>query len=1141
MHDGMLLYADKKKSLSWLRTVGLQLPKVGGRTDSAHTILERADLFKPAPEVRMDAASTIESSTSSAAVTASRNASEENQPTASTTTPKPPSALAIQSTKDWAEARARKTFLNSVLSGISRNLKWGEAVGGRTKRLNEIIRERNAKIGAAKLSADFIAKRLASAMNAGRHWYTIANRAILVGKPLTQQQKDALMAYAKGEITADAIPGHATSARVQAARKIADEMRTQQDRISNELIATGLLTDDMAITLERNKGKYILRAYAKYLNTNYTPTMDHRTAAADLIQEQLHANLDDWAAYMTNKVAEYATPEKRQELADYVATGNETILTDKSAAFLDKARILRANVQTMEKQFGTTVNIERAQRDFTADIATLNAELAQIEELLAKPGNKAEDVRNERYHRKSILAKLEELRNSTEQSAFKLTIPEADLRAIIDGTLQHILESGTKNDPSAATPGATNASAKWKAVTHSLTRRGEIPETIRKYMGEINDLAVAGQIMLGRGNQMLIQYKYNQILLDEFGPGTAKPLFTSGTPKGDMIVQLPDSVAYGPLRNLYTTKEMYEDLMVNDNKEIQNNFGRYLMGICSVLRVSKTVGNPSTHLRQFIGNPYFTMGSGEALYAHYPKAWAQAANLYCRAIIIKDPAAMSEFVELNKIGLLGTTVETGEIRDMLKQIGDTSRIDTPEKFNEWLAEKYKRGLGKAAAIYTISDNVTKMAAYNSKIRRLTMDAGMNLADAKTEALRQVRREYPFHDMIPEGIRKFGKYNILIGDFVGFFSEALRNTVNNIADIPITIKAAAAAHKDGNAKLARHLTRNAINRITGAALAHGTALAGTNVLAHLLGALGGGEPPDDKKERAKRALQPAYARYAAQIFLNYKDGTSTVMNWEYINPFNLDNKMWMATRAMAGHGVPGETRMDATKALFGQFFGTPMGYQFAADLLSGTNNRTGQPITENTNDLTEKLMDYALFIAKQVGPQAIGNVIRTVELANADQPLATYDGSVDTIGNQALGIVAPTRIREWNTSQAAVSRFRELAHDIATIKGKANSAIRLATPDADLGTAKTSTYTAENEAAKAEHKLATHVSIRAYDLVTSLDTLGIDTTSTNEKPGTLSAILKDAGWSKADADSLIRTGEIHYTPPKNELNIQPEEE
>lgn len=984
--------------------------------------------------------------------------------------------------EDFKEAGIIKRINEGVKSFTRLWLQAGSQRGGARR---YITREREAYEGRLE-SGTFLDRRLAKELNS-----VMTRLDKSLGGELAESARAEVEGVLKGLLPIEEMK---TPAAVKAAPLIR-AARLKLDRMSGALLMKGIPPENMKLTIEKNLGKWVLRAYAKYETAGYKPTPEQSAAAAGVVELEIM--------------------ERIQGVVDKLNRGLEKAQKGVDAVTL---------------------------RDVASFVATGDPLL--LEGMDEKPAKLAEYMRtvygalNDEFNRRLEAA-------TDENGQIEIAVDPEYMEAAIRGTLDYILNKGTR-------PWEVAHTRRGGGVTQdrrSFLARKDIPQELREFMGEVHDPALLYQMSAMRLRRTLAAYDFQGKILqisDSFEDENPQKVFYRGRAYVDKrghaySVKIPTSEVYGPLGGLYTDRETFE--VVKGIAEPQTNaVVKWYMRVLTAPRFTKVVLNLPTQQRNFISNFLNQMAHGEMLYPKtYAGAWVRTTALAANAARSK-PEANKEWARLLEIALMTGSAHGTPIREDLRDAFQNMEGLTPQQFTNKLLKMVAQGGKFATAAYALGDNIPKIASYyavrerylpifQERLRgaevgdtivglqdRYTVVArpGQNLVRLRDrdgveqdftpesltdrEAVADIRSSFPYYDMAPKLITDVWRRSPLGPDFMLFHVEQARVMMNNYRN---------AVHK------ARHF--GDFRTMLGVMAAHSVAATRASAMwspwilaAAALLRLIGARRPDKKEEDAIRALQPPYRANNVQGMWN-KDGKWKYMDIGYIHPYDLASIALMSAQAATGRKL--ETLQQGVAEFFGG--GTMAGRMFAE--VVANSDEFGRPIAMDDDPAVTKGIKRAAHVARGFAPDFVMQNLEALELALADEVRINRAGEVATVSEKLLRGTLPVRIFDFDAERALEFRARALARIVHDRKGEANRIWR------EYWRGYTSEKRADKAVETARERLHEYAAKRLklyVDAARSLDMTESDIQRT----------LKDAGWAEYELDWFFEYGEIPYEVP-----------
>ena len=275
------------------------------------------------------------------------------------------------------------------------------------------------------------------------------------------------------------------------------------------------------------------------------------------------------------------------------------------------------------------------------------------------------------------------------------------------------------------------------------------------------------------------QMAHDNSTAEFFNTIAATPAYIStiATPGFD---EIPDNPRFGRLAGKFVSAPIAQQVLeLADTPNTALAIYDTLMGWW---KTGKTVLNPGTHVRNVLGNLFFSQLAGSSL--HNP------GNLpYYRQAIQALRQGGPLLTEAYDHGVLGADFVSAELRQTLRQLlPDPATIEDDGKapgilmgmgkaigkvLPVWAKNPLSQGYNKVAALYQAEDEVFKLAAYlKSKAMFAADPTFSHLPSAiSARAAAHVRQWFPYFDSGSSGtLRLLGRTAI---PFLGFYRESIR--------------------------------------------------------------------------------------------------------------------------------------------------------------------------------------------------------------------------------------------------------------------------------------------------------------------------------------------------------------------------------
>ena len=754
---------------------------------------------------------------------------------------------------------------------------------------------------------------------------------------------------------------HASDPRVQ--NLIAAVMRGRKaiDAISLRIASEmgDLLPLATGLAIQNNVGKYTIRSYEKFLNPKYKPSQDVIDNAKAAIETEFYNRFEALKNHVNT--TNYTQGAKRQLMLNYLVTRDDNLLNGQSKAFVRKARI-----------FATLID-------------------------------RASTICND-----AITAIVQ-------GSDLAFDVDTTMLSNTVQGTVDMLLEKDVENAGY-----GDRAAARWKIARQSFLHRKDLPDWLRDLYGEITDYGASIATTTNRGNRVLVMNKMYRELLDYNTslPMDAKDRVFYDAPYTDANKRCNvrmDGFGFGVLRGMYTDRNTYKMLNAYSS---ESNLPIYVRRWIAAMRMSKTVLNVPTHMRNVVGNVNFAIGDGEIL--RNPKAYSVAFAHGLKVLAGKDDASLKERQELMRLGVIGAGAHaemySRTMEELLKDYEDANGV-----FG-FIVDFRRKYVNMMETLYGAEDNMFRAAAYYAKV-----DRGMGKADAAEE----VNNLYPTYDRAPAFADEMRKKYFFAPDFIHFRLEAIRCLANEF-------RMAYEGAKHGDFWRVAGLGMN---------LLASTSVSASKVIGLLfvLGRLFGKHDDEDDKKKslsydelnAMRILMPDYRENNLIWPWRANDGSLRYVDAEYFYPF--EQLSFMASMALSSAPL-NERANDAwshfkDNYLFGGIIPTAIAEQKA------NSNRRGGKITEDDDSLLKGFLKRVEHAGETILPPMAGFAWEGIKILwEGDDKLVDANGEVRTAGSEFKKMVMPMRVYQLDPEMAYVRKMRRLSYRISQTKGKASAVV-----------------------------------------------------------------------------------------------------
>jgi hypothetical protein len=596
--------------------------------------------------------------------------------------------------------------------------------------------------------------------------------------------------------------------------------------------------------------------------------------------------------------------------------------------------------------------------------------------------------------------------------------------------------------------------------------------------------------ILNDNAQQFGQQKFLKDFRGQLSPGQQLP---------DEIVQ--EGIKYkkfsenaGSLKDLYA-QDIFHDAIMGATTDLLANTGaigqsiKGLLALKAGTQYGKTVLSPTTQIRNFTSIPFFALMNGNL---GASGRFVDAVNTVFAGLFDPSTRALKRgaIFDGKDYGIIqrgGAVLD--EITTLARYATEDSSIYQKVTGSE-LGRKAKKltGIETFEKAYSMSDDAARMFAWNAeqaKLKNAIKASGaqpipvrsaratiefkdiisntpngpvVKASDLTGEALEKfVKAEaaeitlntVPTYSRVPDAVKAM-KYFPLLGNFVAFPSEIIRNTANTLARASTELAS-------GNSELAKIGAR----RLAGAAtvtMGLPTALVATG------NALTGVD--QEKIDAYKRSFAAPWDKTATLIPTGSdKNGNPTgFYNFSYTNPYDYLQRPVKALMMEVMNGNRNERSLldtsfrattSAASELFSPFYEPSLGINTFLQAYNGETD-TGRTIWNDTDTEGDKLLKSIAYITDEIAPSVVpfnisadpGGGVLGIKFEQKDFPrviTSSIFGSTDGQGEDKLITKRGTRLDPAETMVQAFSGLKVVKPQIEkSLRYKgfgANEAIR----------------------------------------------------------------------------------------------------
>lgn len=563
----------------------------------------------------------------------------------------------------------------------------------------------------------------------------------------------------------------------------------------------------------------------------------------------------------------------------------------------------------------------------------------------------------------------------------------------VRGYVDYLLSKDTANESLYREPGRVGAMA-----LDVLKARKDLPPELRELMGEYLDPRVNYLRSVAKTAQIL---EANRFLRDVRRAGMGKWLFsrpiTDATGSYSTPLAGEGSKAMGVLAGLYTTPEIAAAFQAQ-TEAAPGQALRAWFALNAWAKVSKTVLSPVTQARNFFGNLAFMVAG-----AHWR---ADAAADVWRAMqaefgVGDTPARRAYLARLARLGIVGESVNAGELREALADAG--GKLQGFEKWTDTrLMRSAKLPFRAAARLYQLNDEIFKIYAFENERRRWAgIDPTLSAEQLDQVAAERVRNTLPTYSLIPKAVQAVRRAG-LTGSFLSFPSEIVRVSYHSIRYALGDLAAANPRQKAAGAA-----------RLAGL-IAVATLPAAVSMTSRWLA----GMSADDEEDL--RRFLPEWSKNAA-LYFTKQDGRGRfeLVDASYLDPYNYLKKP--LTAALRGEDWEAAIVAAGREAL-NPFASEGLVTKAALDLARNRDDRDRR-IYNPQEPFLDRAGDQLAHVWKVYEPGLVTQARRITMAAKGE---VAPGGRVYDLENEVAAVLTGARRQDLDVAQALIFRAKRYA-------------------------------------------------------------------------------------------------------------------
>jgi hypothetical protein len=455
---------------------------------------------------------------------------------------------------------------------------------------------------------------------------------------------------------------------------------------------------------------------------------------------------------------------------------------------------------------------------------------------------------------------------------------------------------------------------------------------------------------------------------------------------------------WGSLEGKFVDEEMFAVM----NQVVENKSGNELlnfyMKIVLFNKKMSTVWNPGTHFKNVVGNTAFATMNGHIGFRG--EMYKDAKTAFNTVRSLKDPELKAFYSKLVKLGVVNSSASLQEIRGIANDVYD-SNFDLSEYLDEgrgYVAKrmaKLSRGAkgkikkidDRLMSLYQKEDDVWKAFGFMSEKARY-IKAGLDVNLAEQMAAKNIRNLYPNYNEVPRIIRLLGR-NALVGSFVAFQAESVRNSKNALA-------LGFEEMGSNNSKIKKIGATRIAGTIATMTLMQSLQLYTIQLLGGAIGSLlagfGFGEDDEEVEDRMMRTVMPEWDASGnialtsrGELDSRQTEGqTQKDKYFDYINFSNVSGVGYIKDimRLMFNDlntNIGKESMLDILEKVYAPFLGQEMTLTVMMDAINNKGNKVYNP----TDDIHMQIASIISYVGSEIGPGFVRSGLRIKDSMDAD--------------------------------------------------------------------------------------------------------------------------------------------------------------
>lgn len=652
-----------------------------------------------------------------------------------------------------------------------------------------------------------------------------------------------------------------------------------------------------------------------------------------------------------------------------------------------------------------------------------------------------------------------------------------------------LISSEAAGSPVQALMHAYNVNSRLKKDLGILKKRGQIDPVVREVWGEVTDAPRNYVNTVHKQAVFLAKHRALSRITDiglkegflsrtpDIERGITAPMVNPDSP----LRSVHNDYRLSPLANLYTTPD-FRNAFDEAFGTTHNAFLNWVIAPSLVAKWSSTVANPSTHGRNFLGNLSFMVANG-----NFSLNGFQALNEATGAFADIFSFTRTESVKQNMVKYTKLNLMTGLDAQLYADMySDVRASPTMRRFTETRLARYvKTPVEKLSQLYQAEDTFWKILAFHaelSKLQRRESNQGKSIAELEEQAARIVMDTMPTYKFVPPALQVINKAP-LIGPFISFHAEVLRNSVNTAKIARREIKSG-----DPNARA------DGYKRLAGLLIASSMYSVAAEMIRRLAGF-------SDEEMLALRVSEAPWNQNGSLApYKRDEEGNPVFVNFDGINAYQGYTGALLSLVFREDLSYQ-ERLLNSLGELLQPFIAEDLWGRQLIDWSRNTIEGTTRKVYNENDDLSSQTKDVITHMLEPLKPGALEWLER---MHSAMTGTPDRKGNVRDVGEEVLATAGP-RVTTHDRKNTLFFKGRKYQNSMREAKTELNRLLRVRGPLED------------SEIAEAFDRF-NRIKRRAdQDMLNQIEAKRVQGLSDYE----IMQKLDEAGLSKTDVDFLIR--------------------